>query len=235
MGLLSRLLQRKPGSEAALRARREWRSMSSSETSAPIEALRWVAVDTETSGLDPRRDCLISIGACAGQGHAINPHDSFEALLRQDRASSVDNVLIHGIGHAAQAAGEAPERVLASYLRYARADVIVGYHTLFDRTVLGRALRQQLGVVYRPYALDVALLLPVLVEEPASTGWDLDRWLQQFELRAYARHDALADAFATAQLFLVVLARARAAGLGRLADLLKAQEAALDWRALRQV
>ena len=234
MGLLSRLLQRKPSSEAALRARREWQSMSVSQLSAPLEDLRWVAVDTETSGLDPRRDELISIGACAGQGCAINPRDSFEAMLRQDLPSCVDNVLVHGIGHGAQAAGEDPERALAAYLRYARRDVVVGYHTLFDRTVLTRAIREQLGIAYRPNTLDVALLLPALVEKPASAGWDLDSWLQQFGLRAYARHNALADAFATAQLFLVVLARARAAGLNRLADLLKVQKTAVELQTLRR-
>ena len=153
-----------------MRARREWQSMSVSQLSAPLAELRWVAVDTETSGLDPRRDELISIGACAGQGWAINPRDSFEAMLRQDLPSGVDNVLVHGIGHAAQAAGEAPERALAAYLRYARRDVVVGYHTLFDRTVLTRAIHEQLGIAYRPHTLDVALLLPALVEQPASAG-----------------------------------------------------------------
>ncbi len=175
---LAAAAQRKPSSEAALRARREWQSMSVSQLSAPLEELRWVAVDTETSGLDPRRDELISIGACAGQGWAINPRDSFEAMLRQDLPSGVDNVLVHGIGHAAQAAGEAPARALAAYLRYARRDVVVGYHTLFDRTVLTRAIREQLGIAYRPHTLDVALLLPALVEELASAGRDLDSWLQ---------------------------------------------------------
>ena len=212
-----------------------WQSMSRFERGAPIGKLRWVAVDTETSGLDPRRDHLISIGACAGRGSAIDTSDSFEALLRQDRASAADNVLVHGIGHAAQAAGESPEQALAAYLRYARADVIVGYHTLFDRTMLERAVREKLGVAYRPLALDVALLLPAFMDGPVNGGWDLDRWLARFGLRVYTRHDALADAFATAQLFLVVLARARSAGLDRLADLLKSQKTALELKALRQV
>lgn len=235
MDLLARLLRGKPETEAQRQARRDWRSATAPEQTAPLETLRWVAVDTESSGLDPYRDRLISLGACAGRGAALNTHDSFEGLLRQEQASPRANVLVHGIGHAAQAAGEPPEQALAAYLRYARADVIVGYHALFDRTLLARAVREHLGLTYRPVALDVAVLLPALEAVPGTVGWELDRWLERFGVRAYARHDALADAFATAQLFLVVLARAREARLDRLSDLLKVQKTALELQTLQRV
>ena len=47
----------------------------------------------------------------------------------------------------------------------------------------------------------------------------LDAWSQQFGIDNDARHNALADALATAQLLQVVLARAIAAGVTTLAEL----------------
>ena len=52
----------------------------------------------------------------------------------------------------------------------------------------------------------------------------LDDWLGVFGIENYARHDALADALATAQLLLAVLAAAERAGLPAWADLARLQK-----------
>jgi DNA polymerase III subunit epsilon len=77
---------------------------------------------------------------------------------------------------------------------------------------------------------DVAVLLPALTAEPAMPTLDLDGWLERCGVRNFARHSALADAFATAELFLVVLDRAHARGMHTVADLLAVQRAELRRR-----
>ena len=66
-------------------------------------------VDVETSGLDTRRDRLLSIGACAVEALRQRPGAGFEAILRHHQASELNNIPIHGISLQSQAAGEAPE------------------------------------------------------------------------------------------------------------------------------
>ncbi len=78
---------------------------------------RWVVVDTETSGLDPVNDRLLAIGAVTVDGTGIRLDDSFEVVLRSDRASDKDNVVIHGIGHEAQSLGVPAADALACVLR----------------------------------------------------------------------------------------------------------------------
>lgn len=212
---------RRRGSEVAMAARRDWAAAVPPPSWVRLDALRFVVADTETSGLDPARDRLISIGACAVEAGRMHLDQTYFALLRQEQPSSAENVLIHGIGHAAQAAGEASEVALRGYLGFARRDVLVGYHTLFDLAVLQRAVRADLGIAYRPVHLDLALLLPALEGEGA--GWVLDRWLDRHGLRAFARHDALADAAVSAELLLVALARARDRGLTTLRELRRVQ------------
>ena len=57
---------------------------------AEIDENRWVVLDVESSGLDPKRDRLLAIAAIAlhteGQRARIVLGDSFEVVLRQDIA-----------------------------------------------------------------------------------------------------------------------------------------------------
>lgn len=195
---------------------------------AALPEIRWIAVDTETSGLDPDRDLLLSIGACAIEKGRLELRASFEATLRQSQPSAVENVLVHGIGHRAQGAGAPPEEALAAYLRFARADVLVGYHTLFDLVMLKRAIRAALGIAYRPLHIDLALILPPLTGRDDAVGWELDRWLEHYRVAAFSRHHALGDACATAQLFLVALRLAQIRGVVELRDLLRLQKRQLE-------
>ena len=70
--------------------------------------------------------------------------------------------------------------------------------------------------------LDLAAIAPVVFPEHARHARTLDDWTRLFGIPNHARHNALADALATAQLLLVVLARASQSGSRRLADLIAA-------------
>jgi DNA polymerase-3 subunit epsilon len=48
----------------------------------PAERVRFVVLDTETTGLDPRRDKIITIGAVAVCDGEMLLDDAFEALLK---------------------------------------------------------------------------------------------------------------------------------------------------------
>ena len=73
--------------------------------------------------------------------------------------------------------------------------------------------------------LDLAHLAPALFPEAvAADEHSLDHWLEKFGIANHARHNALADALATAQLLQVVLARATAQGAATLADLMRIEQ-----------
>ena len=60
-----------------------------------IDNVRFVALDSETTGLNPLTDRIITIGAVAVQGGDIVLDDAFEALLRVERNTAA--VAVHGI------------------------------------------------------------------------------------------------------------------------------------------
>ncbi len=174
----------------------------------PLEGVRWVAIDCETSGLDIRRDRLLSVGAVAVSGSRIVLADRFDAFVRQKTPSPAENILVHGIGGDAQCAGRPLEAVIAELGSYVADGVPVGFHAPFDAAILRRH-----GLKLQADWVDLATLMPVLFPEKAPPEGSLDHWLAAFGIGAGQRHDALADAFATAQLHLVALAEMKRSGV----------------------
>jgi DNA polymerase III subunit epsilon len=165
---------------------------------------RWVVVDVETTGLDLRHDRLLAIAAIGLQvRRAAAPRivaaDAFDAVLqRTDALADKNNILLHGIGVQQQRQGEPAAQVMADFERWLGNAPLIGFHTLFDVTMLSRALNEHRGHwLTRPW-LDLEPLAAMVYGE--STHQTLDFWLDRFGIGCLARHRASADAFATAEL-----------------------------------
>ena len=220
MSLLPRWLRSGPRLAPAQREQLErYRHLDAVVASEPLDAIRFVVADVETSGLRPFHDCLIAIGAVAVSGGLLRLADSFEAVLRQDAPSGNDNILVHGIGGTAQLSGVEPAQALLGFLEYTGKCPLVGFHADFDRVMIARASRDALGIKPENAWLDLACLASALLHERAPKAKNLDEWTQAFGLENPARHNAVADALVTAQLFQIVLAEAKRQGLATCADL----------------
>lgn len=210
MTLFSRLLGRKPELSAQLESQlQNWHVLPRTDARAPFETSRYIVVDVETSGLDPIRDKLIAIGAVAVTGGQIDMDDVFEVVLQQPAPSTHENILLHGIGGIAQATGNDPTEALLSFLTYAGNAPLVAFHAAFDETAIRLAIKKHLGSTFKPAWLDLALLAPALYPKLAAQHRTLDNWTGQFGIGNFARHSALADAYATAQLMLVLMASSK--------------------------
>lgn len=209
MSLLARLFRRGPELAPEHQRRLQaWQQLPPADLDSPSARTRHVVVDVESTGLDLNRDQLIAIGAVAVQGDQIVLADSFEVVLRQDQASAKDNILIHGIGGEAQREGEPPVQALLAFLDFLGKSPLVAFHVTFDETMIKRALRSFLGLDFKHPWVDLAYVLPALLPEYAQRYRALDEWAGHFAINNYARHSALADALATAQLLQCVLKRA---------------------------
>jgi len=189
----------------------------------PALGMRWAVVDCETSGLDAARDRLLSVAGVALRGGRIDPADAFAALVGQAEPSERANILVHGIGGDAQRAARPAAAVLGEFTAWLGDAVPVAFNAPFDAEMLRRALARA-GVAARlPRRwLDLALLAPALAPERARQRRTLDDWLAEYGIDPGRRHDALADAYASAQLLQVLLARAARQGAATDAAVLRA-------------
>lgn len=193
----------------------------------PLDTVRWVVLDCETSGLDIARDRLLSVGAVAVCADEVRLTDRFSALVRQETPSAAENVLIHGIAGDAQRGGRPLEEVIAELAEYVGEAVPVAFHAPFDAGILRRH-----GLRLEREWVDLTTLMPALFPARAPRQNTLDPWLAAFDIPAHRRHDALGDAFATAQLLLPALKEMKRRRVHTVEALMKTERAA-RWLARR--
>ena len=184
-----------------------WAALPRAVLGEPVSESRCVVVDVETSGLSLQEDKLISIGAVAMVNGKVSLGDSFYVVLQQQSASAKGNILLHGIGTTEQLEGEPPADALLDFLEYLGKAPLIAFHVTFDETMIRRAIRDYLGFSFKHPWLDLAYVMPSLNPPLAKKYHALDDWIGHFGIRIDVRHNALADALATAQLFQVALAQ----------------------------
>ncbi|MFK0311946.1 PolC-type DNA polymerase III [Pseudomonas sp. NPDC090233] len=170
---------------------------------------RWVVLDLETSGLNPNRDQVLSIGAVAIEDGAIDFSQQFERTLHRPTQKTNASVLIHGLGPSALAAGSDPAEALLALLEFMGDSPVLAFHAPFDQRMLARALKESLGYRLQQPFLDVAELAPLLNPDTVLREASLDDWVARFGLQAEERHHASADAQVTAELALILFSQAR--------------------------
>jgi DNA polymerase-3 subunit epsilon len=189
----------------------------------PAERVRFVVLDTETTGLDPRRDKIITIGAVAVCDGEMLLDDAFEALLKL--AYNNSSVTVHGITRDEAAGGMEEAEALTLFLDYLRDGVIVGHHIGHDIQALNCACERHFNLTLRNRWLDTMDLTLHLndagafSQRPMAKGFSLDALCEMFGVTAHDRHTAGGDAFLTAHVFLRLLRAAIAAGRDTLATL----------------
>lgn len=176
----------------------------------PLDEARFIVVDVETTGLDPRRDTLLSIGIVPVRLRHIDLGGLREIVLHHE-AEVIDknNIVVHGITPTESARGRETAAALQEFLDYIDTGWLVAFHADFDRNVLARALKMHLGAYLKNPFLDLAWLLPALFPQSTDKPRTLDDWLAHFGIAAPYRHRASADALVTAELLLLALAEAR--------------------------
>lgn len=212
-GWLARLLGRHSPLTPEQRRRFDaWRALPDL-ADAPADEVRWVVVDVESSGLNPRRDSLIAVGAVAVVARRIALGQSYYRVLRQGTPSTTENILVHRIATAEQLGGVDPREALIGLLEFAGKAPCIGYNASFDAAMLERAagiwLSERLDLTW----IDLAWLAPAVARETAGARQPLDIWLEAFGITSAVRHHALADALATAQLLLVLERKAAEQGI----------------------
>jgi DNA polymerase-3 subunit epsilon len=186
---------------------------------------RYVVFDCETTGLDPAKDGILTIGAVAVRGGEICLDDEFDAILSDWRMTSA--VLVHGITQAEAATGETEEQAVNKFLDYVGDAVLVGHHVGFDQKIVAHAA-QRLGRDLANPALDTMRIALALEERGAFEGreirgFDLDNLGTLFDVEPHDRHTASGDAFITAQIFIRLERMADKAGID-LADLIERED-----------
>lgn len=168
--------------------------------------------DLETTGLNTRTDTVLSIGAVKIQPEGIPLGAGFYQVLDIAVDLQGESQLIHGLTQKDLAQGCDPRQALLDFFLYAQDHIWLAFHAEFDRRMLKNAALQHLGLIVDPQPLDIAQIAPLLFPEHDHAHAGLDHWLEVFQLPMLARHNALADALAAAELLMILIHRAQEQG-----------------------
>jgi DNA polymerase III subunit epsilon len=191
----------------------------------PLDAVRFVVLDSETTGLNPRIDRLVTIGAVAVRNGEILLDDAFDALIRVDENTSA--VTVHGVTRDESRAGMEEAEAIERFLDYLGDGVIVGHHIDHDIITFDAACERRWGLRLCNRSLDTMDLTLHLERDGGFAGrppirrYTLDALCELFGVLPHDRHTASGDAFITAQVFLRLLRLASRHGrqtLGRLCE-----------------
>lgn len=217
--------------------RRRWRLRSlqpgplrdylSSPFPAPSQDYRnveYIAVDLETTGLDPRRDQILSIGWVRIDGNRIDLASASHRLVRVQGEIPPDSAIIHQITDDLAATGQDLATAVPELLQALRGRVMIAHHARVERGFIGAACKRLFGHGLLVRSVDTQAIARRIFERRhiAYKGSDLRLHAlgERYNLPRYGAHNALSDALAAGELFLALAAH-RDTGRGMpLADFL---------------
>ncbi len=195
-----------------------WSLRQSVSLRIPLDSVRFVVVDLETTGGRAAAGSIIEIGACRMEGGRVT--DTFTTLVRPHMPiprfitglTSITNDMVR----------DAPpiEQALPDFRDFLGDAVMVAHNAQFDHSFLDFEFRRLFGIGLRNPVLCTLRLSRRLL--PSLKRRRLDALAEHFGLSTAGRHRGLGDARMAAELLSIFIEMAAKMGLNRLDRL-------IDW------
>lgn len=156
----------------------------------------YIAVDLETTGLDPKRDKIIEIGAVKVKEGQVQ--DTFEAMVNPYRSLEERIVNLTGIKNEELEKASGVEKVLSRFLDFAEELPLLGHHVIFDYSFLKRAAVNQKRSFERKGIDTLKLVRSFMPEEEKK---NLEAACSYYGVKLENHHRAMADAEAAHALY----------------------------------
>jgi DNA polymerase III subunit epsilon len=171
----------------------------------PSPADEVVAFDCETTGLNPRRDDIITVAAVRIRGNRIMTSERFEAIARPQARLNVDAIKLHRLREMDVSDGSDIRAILPAFLRFVGGRPLVGYYVSFDVRMVDKYLRSQIGIGLPNRLIEISRLYYERKYSDAPPGTTIDlsfaAILDDLDLPRLDQHDALNDALMTAIMY----------------------------------
>ncbi|MCH7346940.1 3'-5' exonuclease [Aeromonas sp. MR7] len=172
---------------------------------APPPGDERIALDFETTSLDPERAEIVSIGAVRIQGNRLLTGEALTLKVQPPASLSAQSVVIHGLRHQDLQQGLTLEAALRLLLDFIGPRELVGYHIAYDLRILNLACQRQWGLTLPQRGIEVSRLYHDSLYRrypDAAIDLHLAAICQHLALPPLPVHDALSDAITAALIYL---------------------------------
>ncbi len=193
----------------------------------------YVVFDTELTGLNVKRDSIVSIGAVRVFGTRIDIGNPYYRVVEPQSQLTGRSVVIHGITPSEAAECPKIDMLLPEFLDFCGGSVVVGHFISIDLAFLNKEMTRLFGLTLRNPCLDTYLLYQWLRKKEENIcafhdgmgeNVDLMTLAQKYSIPVSDAHNALSDALITAQLLQRLIAGIQRFNIHTIGDLLRIGE-----------
>ncbi len=175
-----------------------------------IEESSYLVIDTELTGLNSRKDSIVSIGAVRMRGGRIDLSDTFYRMINPETSLTAESVVIHEIMPSDVLLKPDIGSVLREFLDYCGADILVGFCVSIDMEFLNREAKRLFGAPMGNRVIDIYPLFEWMISKEGRQEkggallphrYQLYDMARYFDIEVNGAHNAMVDAFITAQIF----------------------------------
>jgi DNA polymerase III subunit epsilon len=161
---------------------------------------RYVILNTETSGLNPKKDVILSFGAIGIENEVIKVNDSLELVILQYKYLH-DNGLSNEFIIESNLPKFAEPNAIEELINYIGNATLVGHRIHFDIEMINEVLEKMECGKIKNEALDIEIMHQKLYDV-INTSFSLDELINTYKIPKNNRNSTLENAYSIALLFL---------------------------------
>ncbi len=169
--------------------------------------LDYVVIDCEMTGLNPKKDQLLSIAAVKiSQGKILSNQNFYKFIFQREETLREETILIHRLNHQKVSEGRNQTTVLEEFSHFCHNSIPLGHFFNIDLSFLNPQLPSPFSY---PHLDTRAIAQYLLKQNHPNTALQLEVLCDHFSIPHFEAHNALGDATSTACLFLKLLSELR--------------------------
>ena len=165
----------------------------------------YVCFDCETTGLNPKKDDIISIGAVIIKDNTIVSSKKFIKFIKPKTKLQAEAIKIHHIRECDLNDAEEIDEVITEFIDFIGNRPLVGYFLEFDIAMINKYLKPKLGITLPNKAYEVSEIYhDYKIEIIPQSHIDLrfNSIMEELNIPNLGKHDAYNDAIMTAMIFI---------------------------------
>jgi DNA polymerase-3 subunit epsilon len=170
----------------------------------PIKG-EYISLDCETSGLNPKKDEILSIGAVKIKDNKIIMRDTFNIFVKPSKNIDAESIKIHQIRPIDLQNAIEPQEAILKLLDFIGNRPIVGYYIKFDIAMISKYTKRYIGIKLPNETIEVSSMYYKTRKKTSEYEFiDLkfDTIMKTLDIPELGKHDALNDAIMTSMMFL---------------------------------
>jgi DNA polymerase-3 subunit epsilon len=165
----------------------------------------FVVIDTETTGLNPKEDEILSIGAVKIKDNKILTSQTFEVFLKNSKEISSNSIKIHRIRPFDLKDAKTTKEGIVEFLNFVGSRPLVGYYLEFDVSMINKYTKEMLGITLPNKMIEVSEIYfdkSISLIPQGNIDLRFDTILKNCGIPNMGVHNAVNDAIMTAMIYL---------------------------------